>query len=160
MLKTKEVTMPAVEGNRDSGKKYLLTEMPALRAERWARHAITALNRTDLDAREEIRQLGFLGFYLVGLQALAGGNVEQVDALMNEMLPQIQIMEPAITRQLTPDCAGDIEEVTTLFKLRKELIELHMGFTFAGLVLILKSSAENPLQDSQTTSTSQPSSEM
>ena len=88
--------------------------MPALKAERWARHAITALNRTDLDAREEIKQLGFLGFYLVGLQALAGGNVEQVDALMNEMLPQIQIMEPAITRPLTPDCVGDIEEVTTL----------------------------------------------
>lgn len=144
--------------NRDEGKKYLLTEMPARRAERWGRHAVAALNRSDLDAREEIKQLGMLGFYLVGLQALAGGDVEKVDVLMDEMLERIQIIETAVTRPLGGD--GDIEEVTTLYQLRKELIELHMGFTFAELVSSLKSSAESLQQDSRNTSTSPTSSEM
>ena len=60
--------------NRDKGRTYLLTEMPALQAERWARHAIMAMNREDLDIRSEIAALGMWGFVLGGLQALAGGD--------------------------------------------------------------------------------------
>lgn len=157
-LKTKEVTIAAAEDNRDSGKKFLLTEMPALKAEKWARHAASAVNRSDLDVREEIKQLGMLGFYLAGFQALAGGDVDQVDVLMDQMLPQIQIIEPKVTRALTPD-GGDIEEITTIILLRKELLELHMGFTFADLILILKSSAMPLQEDSPNTSTSETSSE-
>lgn len=141
---------------RDKGKKYLLTEMPALKAERWARHAAAAVNRSDLDAKDAIKELGMLGFYLVGFQALAGGDVEKVDALMNEMLQQIQIVETAVMRPLGGD--GDIEEVATLIKLRKELLELHLGFTIAELVSILRASAET-VQDSPNTPTSRTSSE-
>lgn len=150
-LKTKEVEV-TVEG-RDFGKKYLLTEMPALKAERWARHAIAAINHADLDIREEVRVLGMLGFYLCGFQALAGGEVEKVDALMDEMLTRVQIIEDKIIRPLGGD--GDIEEVRTLFQLRKELLELHMGFTFAELLLMLKSSAPLPtdLLNTQTSQT-------
>lgn len=159
-LKTKEIT---IEGdpkkNRDAGKKFLLTEMPALKAERWARHAIAALNRSDLDAREEIKHLGMLGFYLVGLQALAGGDVEKVDVLMDEMLLQVQTITSAnITRPLTPD-GGDIEEVGTLFQLRKELIELHISFSFAELALIIRASSAEIQPDLSTTQTSATSSE-
>jgi hypothetical protein len=157
-LKTREVTIATTEGNRDSGKKFLLTEMPALKAEKWARHAAAAVNRSDLDIREEIKQLGMLGFYLAGFQALAGGDIDQVDALMDQMLPLIHIVEPKVTRPLTPD-GGDIEEVTTIIQLRKDLLELHMGFTLAELVQILKSSATPLQEDSQNTSMSETSSE-
>lgn len=156
MLKTSEVEITAE--NRDKGRKYLLTEMPALKAERWARHAIAAMSRHDLDAREEIARLGMMGFVLVGMQALAGGDIEDVDALMDQMLPQIQIIEPAVTRPLTPD-GGDIWEVSTLFRLRKELIELHVGFPLAEFASILAASARSQ-QDSSNTQTSQTSSEI
>lgn len=154
MLKKKEVTIDdqSKETNRDFGKKFLLTEMPALKAERWARHAAAAVSRADLQIREELKHLGMLGFYLLGFQALAGGEIEKIDPLMDEMMKQIQIVETATTRALTPD---DIEEVATILRLRKELLELHMGFTFAELALILRNSADPLMTDSQTTQTSQ-----
>ena len=96
-LKTKLITIPAPkEGereNRDAGKTYLLTEMPALQAERWGRHAIAACSRSDLDIKGELAKLGLLGFYLVGFQALAGGDIHAVDALMDQMLTCIKIVE-------------------------------------------------------------------
>lgn len=156
-LKTKAVTIEApadgARENRDAGKTYLLTEMPALKAERWGRHAVAACSRNDLDVKGELAKLGLLGFYLVGFQALAGGDVEAVDALMDEMLTCIKIVEsPTLARPLGGD--GDIEEVSTLFRLRKELLELHMGFTFGELARMLLANSPN-LMDSQDTQTSQ-----
>lgn len=156
MLKTKEVTITA-EG-RDKGRKYLLTEMPALQAERWARHAIMAMSRENLDIRSEIAALGMYGFILGGMQALAAGDVDAVDKLMEEMLPQIKIVEEKITRPLQGD--GDFWEISTIKTLRQELIELHLGFTLAELVSMLQASAKNLTQaDSSATPTSPTSSE-
>ena len=155
MLKKKEITI--VAKNRDEGRKYLLTEMPALQAERWARHAIMAMNREDLDIAAEVAALGMWGFVLGGMQALAGGDVAAVDKLMDEMLPQIQIVEEAVTRPLGGQ--GDVWELSTWKTLRQELIELHMGFTFAELALSLKAESASTQQDLQTSSTSPTSSE-
>lgn len=159
-LKTKEIT---IEGdpktNRDAGKRFLLTEMPALKAERWARHAAAAVNRADLNIRDELRELGMLGFYLLGFQALAGADPAQMDPLMDEMLGQVQIITSKdVIRSLNPD-GSDIEEIKTILALRKELLELHMGFTFAELAQILRSSAEQASTDLPNTPTSPISSE-
>lgn len=157
MLKTKIVQIETPkEGereNRDAGKTYLLTEMPALKAERWGRHAVAACSRNDLDIKGELAKLGLLGFYLVGFQALAGGDVIAVDALMDEMLTCIKIVEsPTVARPLGGD--GDIEEVATLVRLRKDLLELHMGFTFGELASILAAAASPNQTDSPNTQTS------
>lgn len=158
MLKHKfvEIEKPA-EGqpeNRDAGKRYVLTEMTALRAERWARRAIGAMSRQELDVREEFGKLGFLGFYLLGLQALAGGDMDAIDGLMDEMLTCIKIQEsPEVIRPLGGD--GDVWEISTLYLLRKELVELHMGFTFAELALMLVAASAKS-QDSSITQTSPP----
>jgi len=150
-LKTAVVTIETpAEGelpNRDAGKSFLLTEMPALLAERWARHAIAACIRSDLNISDEVARLGMLGFYLVGFQALAGGDVKAVDALMDQMMAQIQIIEsPTVTRPLGGD--DDIAEVSTVVRLRKGLLELHMGFTFAEAALRLRSRASATSTDS------------
>jgi hypothetical protein len=74
LLKTKIVTIATpAEGereNRDAGKSYLLTEMPALKAERWGRHAVAACTRSDLNIRDEIGKLGLLGFIFSGSRRL------------------------------------------------------------------------------------------
>lgn len=144
MLKRKFVQIEAqAEGapeNRDAGKRFLLEEMPALKAERWARRAIGAMSRQELSVREEFGKLGFYGFYLLGLQALAGGDMDVIDGLMDEMLTCIKIQESeSVVRPLGGD--GDIWELSTLYRLRKELVELHMGFTFEDLASTLVSSA-------------------
>lgn len=156
-LKTKIVTITA-EG-RDKGRQYFLKEMPALKAERWARHAIAACASKDLDIREEVKALGMLGFVLFSFQAIAGGNVDAVDKLMDEMLTQIQIIEEGAAAPRPIGADGDIWEVMTLKTLRIELIELHMGFTFAELLLMLRASAEGIVRDSQSSQTSPTSSE-
>jgi hypothetical protein len=153
-LKTKDVTITA-EG-RDKGRTYRLTEMPALKAERWARRAVMAMSRQELDIRSEIAALGMWGFVLGGMQALAAGDVDAVDQLMDEMLPQIQIIEERAVRPILAE--GDVWEVMTYKTLRQELIELHLSFTLADLVSILRASAQNQA-DLQNTSTSQTSSE-
>lgn len=144
MLKHKVVEIekpaPGMPENRDAGKRFHLEEMPALRAERWARRAIGAMSRQELDVREEFGKLGFYGFYLLGLQALAGGDMDAVDGLMEEMLTCIKIQESeSVVRPLGGD--GDIWEMSTLYRLRKELVELHMGFSFAELASMLIDSA-------------------
>src|ERR1700761_9222144 len=116
-LKTKIVVIDD-ENSRDHGRKYKLTEMPALKAERWARHAIMTMSRENLDIRAEIAALGMYGFILGGMQALAAGDVEAVDKLMDEMLPQIQIVEEAITRPIQAE--GDFWEIRTIKQLRQE----------------------------------------
>jgi hypothetical protein len=146
-IKTKIITIEAAADgareNRDAGKTYLLTEMPALKAERWGRHAVAACSRNDLDVKGELAKLGLLGFYLVGFQALAGGDIQAVDDLMDEMLSCIKIVEsPTLARPLGGD--DDIEEVSTLIRLRKELIELHMGFTFGELAQMLLAASPSP----------------
>jgi hypothetical protein len=99
-----------------------------------------------------------LGFYLIGFQALAGGDINAVDALMDQMLPCIKIIEsPTVARPLGGD--GDIWEVSTLYQLRKELIELHLGFTFAELASTLVARSAETMTDSPNTPTSQASSE-
>lgn len=146
MLKEKYVTIDAE--NRDKGRTYLIKEMPALKAERWVRHAAAAINRTDLNIREELQQLGMLGFYLCGFQALAGGEIDKIDVLMDEMLGQIWVVEDKATRPAVME--GDMWELSTIKTLRVELIELHMGFTFAELALILANSASSPTASSDT----------
>lgn len=148
MLKQKTVTITA-EG-RDKGRQYVLTEMPALKAERWARHVIMAMSRQDLEIRQEIAALGMYGLIIGGFQALAGGDMAAVDTLMAEMLPQISIVEDKVIRPIGAD--GDVWEIWTLKQLRQELIELHMGFTFAELVLMLQAGTATE-QDSSTTPT-------
>ena len=41
--------VPAAEGNRDAGKRFLIVEMPATKAEKWAMRAILALMRGNVD---------------------------------------------------------------------------------------------------------------
>lgn len=156
LLKKKIITIETPkEGerpNRDAGRSYQIKEMSALKAERWARRAVGAMRRQDLDVGEQFGKLGMLGFYLLGLQALAGGDMDAVDGLMDEMLPQIKIIESeAVTRPLGGD--NDIYELSTIYLLRKELIELHMGFTFAELASMLIAASASTRADSPTTQT-------
>lgn len=157
MLRTKTVLIPsAPEGflrkiDRDAGRTYVVDEMPALVAEQWAARAFMAMNRERLQISNEIAGLGMVGFAMVGFQAFAGGDWFVVKDLMAEMLPYFSIQESEnVVRKI--GAQGDIWEVTTLYRLRRELIELSAGFTFADAVSILAASA--PDKNSQTTSTS------
>ena len=118
--------------SRDNGKVFVLTEMPAARSEKWAMRALLALQRAGVEIPDDAVQNGMAGIATVGIDALGKLNFHEVEYLLDEMFDCIQIKpDPKLSavRDLIDD---DIEEVKTRILLRKEVLELHLGFTLAG----------------------------
>ena len=135
MRKTKLVPIaPKGDGDtsRDLGKVFLLTEMPASQAEKWAMRAFLALSHANVDVPKEVAQLGMIGVAMVGMRAFTRASWSDIEPLMDEMMGCVQICPtPGETAIVRPLIETDIEEVETRFRLRKEAIELHVGFTIA-----------------------------
>ena len=132
MRKTKHVTIDA-EG-RDKGKLFLITEMPASQAERWAFRAFQSLARSGVDIQDNIAGAGMAGMAVLGLKALAGIPFFEASELMDEMFSCIRIVrDPAHPETAMPLMEEDIEEVSTRLLLRTEVFELHTGFSMAGV---------------------------
>lgn len=140
MRKTLTVTITA-EG-RDKGKQYLLTEMSATAAERWAAKAFLGLARSGLEVPEDLASLGLAGIAMIGFRAIGGMQFAEAQALLDEMFGCVQMIpdpsRPEVTRKLVED---DIEEVATRLRLRKEIFGLHVDFSSAGARLTSASAA-------------------
>lgn len=143
MRKNKIITISdgTQETNRDFGKNFLLTEMSAGQAERWAARAFLAIARTKLEVPPELSQMGFAGIAIFGLQSLAAGgvNFEELEPLLAEMMDCVRIIpnmaRPEVTRRINDEIEGipdDIEEVATRVFLRQEVFNLHTGFWQPG----------------------------
>lgn len=127
MRKIKDVVI--TEDGRDKGKVYRLTEKDAMTAWKWGIRAMLALTKTGVEVPDEVMKMGVVGILAVGLyrlQFIAWGDMEP---LIDEMMTCVKIMptpsRPDVIRELFPD---DIEEVSTLTTLGKEVFELHTGF--------------------------------
>lgn len=155
--KTIDVTI-ADEG-RDKGKTFLLTEMPAARAEKWAMRALLLAAQSGAEVEPNLRA-GMAGVAVMGIETLLGGvSFDGVEPLLDEMMTCVQIkpdrMRSDFVRKLVED---DIEEVATRVYLRQEVFALHVGFSFADALSTLKTKAPADQKDSQNTETSPPSS--
>lgn len=134
MARKTKVSVVPLEG-RDKGKHFLITEMPASQAEKWAARAIFALGRAGVEMPPDMMGAGMGLIAVFGIQAIAQLRFEDAEPLMDEMFGCVQAMPdpktPAIMRPLIED---DIEEVGTRAWLRSEVIELHTGFSIADAV--------------------------
>jgi len=159
LRKTSIVVIPETDSaNRDRGKQYLITEKSALEAEKWAARALFALGKSGIDIPEEAAQAGMAGIAIIGLKALLSMNFADAEPLLNEMMSCIEyIPNPSNPSVKRPLFDGDIEEVTTLLKLRSEVFNLHTGFSIADAIST-SSSARTPGTAPQKPKTSQPSS--
>jgi hypothetical protein len=163
--KTKIVRIEA-EG-RDRGKHFLITEMDAMRAEKWAMQALLAMGRGGVNVPDDVLTSGAIGILASGLSSIARLPFEDARPLLDEMLTCISFVpdpskrdvlnpERPISRPLILDEAmgdADIQEVATLLFLRKEVAELHLGFSFTAALSTLAeqwtSSLQRPLQTSR-----------
>lgn len=129
--KTKTVTM---DSSRDAGKTFLITEMPLLQADRWAQQALFALARSGIETQQFDEDEGMLGMAKVALNAISYIDPLVGNELMNELLTCVQIVPSGgVARDLIFDNdSGDIEDVKTLFMLRKEALLIHLDFLTAG----------------------------
>lgn len=130
----KTLTVTAQEGrDKELNKKFLLTEMSAMRAEKWATRVLIALINSGLDLTSDEAGAGMAGLASVvnrGAFKFSGTGISfaELEPLLDEMMTCVQIAEPKITRDLTED---DVEEVATLLLLRSEVLKLHTGFSLA-----------------------------
>ena len=121
---------------RDKGKQFLVVEMSATKAEKWAARALLALLKSGADLPDEAVQQGMAGLAAVGLKAFAGLPWDLAEPLLDEMVPSFRfVMDPNADSPLLkhrPLVEEDIQEITTRFELRKEWIDLHFGFLLAA----------------------------
>lgn len=148
MRKTKLVTITA-EG-RDQNKGYLLREMPAMQAEKWATRALLALANSGVDLPPDFdpKTASSAQIITVGLEAFGKARWELMEPLLDEMMECVRYVGNPITAPevSVPLVANEdaIEEVSTLLTIRRELLELHLGFSFAGRVKSSALSANKP----------------
>lgn len=126
----KTTTVTIARAGRDAGKVFLLTEMPATQAEKWAARAFLALAKSGVEIPDDIATAGLAGIAAVGVKAFTGVSFEAAEPLMDEMFGCVKIIpdpsKPMVVRALIED---DTEEVATRLQLRQEVLALHVDFS-------------------------------
>lgn len=139
-----------IESGRDQGKSFLITEMPVTRADKWANTALLAMLRGGVD-------VGGVNFGLIA-DTIGVGDAPKIDP-MGGMLELARItiaglgnvtetVGQELLDQLISDCAqvissggvvrqmlsidDEIEDLKTLWTLRKESFLLHIDFLADG----------------------------
>lgn len=153
--KTVDITIDD-EDSRDKGKTFRLKELSAEEAEDWLIAFGLAAARSGVILPPNFQEIGLAAIAGIGLQALGGMHLEEARPLLAKMFSCIKIISKATPdgREITKD---DIEEVSTRFRLRKEVIDLHTGFfTRAARLKLEREQAEAAAAKSagQDTSTS------
>lgn len=123
----KTISYHVTDEGRDKGKRFLITEMSAARAEEWAARALFAVMSSGVEVPDDILAAGFAGIAAIGVKSLAKVPFELAKPLFDDMMTCVQYeFEPGRdggARGLLPD---DIEEVATRLKLRKAVLQLHL----------------------------------
>lgn len=131
MRKTLDVVI--ADENRDQGKVFFITEMPASQSEKWAFRAIAALAKSGVELPDDVQTMGMAAIAAMGFQALAGINFADAEPLLDEMMACVEIVpEPSKAQVRRPLIETDAEEVLTRLRLRRAVFELHTGFFTKG----------------------------
>ncbi len=140
--KTKTIRIPQAEGNRDSGKTFLITEMSAASSEKWALRALGAIANSGMEIPPDVMRLGMGTLVAVGFKGMLTMQFDEAEPLLDEMMACIEIIpDPKRSEVRRPVDDEDIEDVTTRLMLRSEVFELHTGFSPAAFLSKLGTAA-------------------
>lgn len=149
MIRTRTTTIAwgTPETNRDHGKQFLLTEMPAAEAEEIA---IRVLGGRFPDA---IMTYGMAGIAILGIPALYSLPFDVSKPIWDRIMACVR---PVGTESAPASLRADsvIEEVATRVQLRLEVLELHLGFSLADARRVLSDLARSAEATSETSQTS------
>jgi len=145
--KTKTVV---IESGRDNGKSFLVTEMPVTKADKWANTALLAMMRGGVD-------VGGVNFDLIANTLMpsdapkidvSGGMLELARISIAGLGNVTETVGQSLLDQLIEDCVqvvptggaarpmlsidDEIEDLKTLWTLRKEAFILHIDFLADG----------------------------
>lgn len=126
----KTINYTVADEGRDFGKLFVLREMAASQAERWAVRAFLAMARNGIEVPDGLMEAGMAGMASAGLGMLTKIPYDEASVLMDEMFQCVTIQPSTnITRALVED---DIEEIATRIKLRAAVFKLHVDFSKAA----------------------------
>lgn len=135
-LKTKTII---IESGRDKGKKFLLTEMPVAQIDNWAMRLLLALMSDGIDVPSHDPQGGMLSLAKTAFETLGKLPHDITIPLLNELLGCVEIIpDGGKPRPLALDL-NDVQDFTTLWKLRKEVFQLHIDFLLPAIGQTLES---------------------
>lgn len=134
------VTINGDPKNRDNGKSFRITEMSSDAAERWAIRLLLIFARASTKMPEGFAATGMAGLQasipgllVQGLQSLGGIDYAEAAPLLDEMLGCAEFKAPGTDTYFSLRGTGltQVEEVSTLLKLRFEVLQVHVNFSLA-----------------------------
>lgn len=150
----KELTVEIEKEGRDQGKRFLITEMPVTQIDKWANRLLSSAAKGGINLKEmeldkiadilqykkkieEGKQIDVTGgiLELGNLTTQAIGNIDYdvlQDSLDELILQCVQVVSSnGISREML-SVDEEISELSTLWKLRKEVFNLHIDFLKIG----------------------------
>ena len=126
----KEIEVVIIDDNRDKGKVFRITEMPATKAQEFADRVFFAAMNCGVKIPGEIGQIGMAELYAAGIAMAEKIPYEWAKPLLDMLMDCVDLRTDAGTYRKRVE--SDIEEITTAFKLRTEALKLHFGFFGKG----------------------------
>lgn len=124
----KEITIDLID--RDQPLTFKIKEMPATKLESWIIRALLLVAGAGMNVPDGT-DIKAAGAYLAekGLSALGTVDFEKARPLLDELMGCCSIIINKLEKRLTPEIIDDhVQDVKTLFTLRKEAIKLNLGF--------------------------------
>ncbi|WP_367159920.1 phage tail assembly chaperone [Kozakia baliensis] len=128
----KEVEVKIDKGD-DRGKVFVVSSMPAFKADKWARHLVKALTRAGTQMPDDALKAGIAG--LAGVAQTIFGYLDDDDAdkAFDTLLECVQIRtDPQNIVVKRAVIEEDFEDAETLSLVRAEAFKLNVGFLRAA----------------------------
>jgi hypothetical protein len=114
---------------RDAGKAFLITEMSALKAERWGVRATQAVAKA-IPLSADIGSEGLAAMAAIGIAALSNIPRDECDDLLDDLLRCVRVVPDPKQPTMTADWLEEsFSEAETVAKLRLEAFNLHVNFS-------------------------------
>lgn len=127
---------PGTFGGRDANKAFVLTEMDAMRAERWGRRALQLLAGS-LPLSADLGSEGMAAVAAIGFSTVGNMTGTEADALLDDLLACVQFLpDPKQPDMRSVIVEGVISEPMTVLRLRKEAFDIHTNFSEAAAPFI------------------------
>lgn len=121
----RKVITITIKGGRDDGKAFKITEMSCIQAEHWILRAVFGLGKNGVELPPELLRSGAIPIaYAIATKAVKLPSRLGI-RLADELMQCVQRVEETMDRSLVPN---DIEDVSTRFRLKAEVLKLIFGF--------------------------------
>jgi hypothetical protein len=135
--KVETVVAPAFCG-RDANKIFVITELPAVQAEKWGWRMFLCVKGTAGFVDDAVARLGMIGVAIRGINTFLAAAVDfsVLEPLLDELFTCVRmIRDPAkldVITEFKP--LMDLEEPVTVGWLRSEVLRVHTGFSFVEVL--------------------------